>query len=151
MTREHRLDLALPPREVLAAVARVAEGWGAEWQAGINGGRLELPVVAGIRRGVLTTRLSVEPDGSGSSVSIAVEGSRFAVHRQAAAVLGLGAAGGLTVVLWPFFPGLAGVAPLGGLLAMAAWFLVASRLRSSGPEDFLELLAAAADETPPET
>ncbi len=33
------------------------------------------------------------------------------------------------------------VGPLAVVLALAAWFLVVSRLRTSGPNDFLELAA----------
>jgi hypothetical protein len=34
------------------------------------------------------------------------------------------------------------VAPFGAVLALGGWFLVISRLRTSGPEEFLEAVAA---------
>lgn len=139
--REHQIDLAAPPREALSAVAAAAERWGAAWRPGIDGGRLDLPVTAGVRRGVLSGELSVEPSASGSRLVLRVDESRYRVHWQAVLVLLFGAAGGIATLLWPFFPALLVFAPLGAVLAFAAWFMVASRLRSSGPEDFLSVVA----------
>lgn len=138
----HSVTSPLPPDEALAEVARVVEDWGGRWQPGIGGGRLELPVTAGLRRGVLAGRLAIARHPAGSRLSLEIEESRWQVHRSGVAVLLLGAAGALSVTLWPFFPALLGLAPLGGVLAFVAWFLIVSRLRSSGAEEFLEQLAA---------
>jgi uncharacterized membrane protein HdeD (DUF308 family) len=54
-------------------------------------------------------------------------------------------AGGLLTVLWPFFPRLLSVAPFGAVVALGGWFLVVSRLRTSGPDDFLKAVAAQAN------
>ncbi len=59
-------------------------------------------------------------------------------------------------MLVPFFPDLFQLLPFAVVLSLAAWFLVVSRLRSSGPEEFLgdlaDSLAAelAAEPTGPE-
>ena len=45
-------------------------------------------------------------------------------------------------MLWPFYPQLIAVAPFGALLALGGWFLVVSRLRTSGPDEFLDAVAA---------
>jgi hypothetical protein len=54
-------------------------------------------------------------------------------------------AGGLLTVLWPFFPRLLEIAPFGAVIALGGWFLVISRLRTSGPDEFLEAVAAQED------
>lgn len=141
--RGHSVTSPLAPPEALAAAGRLVEDWGGRWQPGIDGGRLELPVTAGLRRGVLAGRLAVARDPAGSRLVLEVEESRWELHRSAVAVLALGAAGALAVTLWPFFPGLLALAPVGGVLAFVAWFLVVSRLRTSGAHEFLEQLSAA--------
>ncbi|MEZ5330502.1 MAG: hypothetical protein R2991_00295 [Thermoanaerobaculia bacterium] len=133
----------LTPREALAEAARALEEWGGLWHPGIDGGRLELPVTAGLRRGVVTARLAAASERGGSRLDLEVESSRWEIHRSAVMVLLLGAAGALSVTLWPFFPALLSVAPVGGILAFVAWLLIVSRLRTSGPEEFLAGLAAA--------
>lgn len=137
----HAVTSSLAPHEALSEVARAVEDWGGRWQPGIDGGRLELPVTAGLRRGVLAGRLAVEGHPAGSRLSLEVEESRWELHRSAVVVLLLGAAGALSVTLWPFFPALLGLAPVGAILAFAAWFLIVSRLRTTGAEEFLEQLA----------
>ena len=57
-------------------------------------------------------------------------------------VLLLATAGGVLTVLWPFFPNLLAVAPFGAVIALGGWFLVITRLRTSGPDDFLEAVVA---------
>ena len=61
--------------------------------------------------------------------------------RNALAILVLGAAGGIAATLWPFYPPLLGIAPLAVVVALAAWILVASRLRTSTPNELLEIVA----------
>jgi uncharacterized membrane protein HdeD (DUF308 family) len=63
-------------------------------------------------------------------------------------ILLLSAFGAVLTFIWPFFPKLIAVAPFGALLALGGWFLVVSRLRSSGPEDFLAALAAKREPEP---
>ncbi len=141
MDGRHTVELETPPGAALTALAEAVEDWGGLWQPSIGGGRLELPVVAGLRRGQLSGHAAVEPHGKGSRVALTVETSRWSLHKPAVAILAVGAAGGLVGLLWPFFPALAHLAPLAAFFAFIAWFLVVSRLRTSGPRELLEGLA----------
>jgi hypothetical protein len=143
---EHRIDLDRPPAEALAAVAKAAEAWGADWQPGIDGGRLGLPLVAGIRHGLVQGRLEVERHGAGSRLAYRPEDAVFVVRTAPVAILAIAGAGGVMTVLWPFFPALLPLAPLGAILALSGWFLVVSRLSTSTPDDFLRLVAEVAGE-----
>jgi uncharacterized BrkB/YihY/UPF0761 family membrane protein len=147
--REHEIDLGEPPDLVMAAVARAAEAWGAELERQERGGLLHLPFVAGLRRGLVSGPLSVEAIPEGSRVIFRAEESRHYVHTASVAVLLLAGAGGLLTVLWPFFPQLLPVAPFGAIFALGGWFLVISRLRTSGPDEFLAAVAAEAGGAPP--
>lgn len=84
----------------------------------------------------------------GSEVELLVEETEYHLHRPAVAVLVVGAAGALIGLLWPLYPPLLALAPMGALLTFVAWLLVVSRLRSSGPIEFLELVAAPPAEDP---
>ena len=147
--REHEIDLGEPPDLVMAAVARAADAWGAEFERQEVGGLLHLPFVAGLRRGLVTGPVSVEKIPGGSRVVFRAEESRQYVHSASVAVLLLAAAGGILTILWPFYPKLLPVAPFGVLLALGGWFLVISRLRTSGPDEFLAAVAAEAGGAPP--
>jgi hypothetical protein len=146
----HTVELDAPPREALAALADAVEAWGGLWQGGIDGARVELPVVAGLRRGRLSGHVAVEPHGAGSRVAFTVEASRWSLHKPALAILGVGAAGGLVGLLWPWVPELAALAPLAAFFAFLAWFLVVARLRTSGPRELLDSLRTQAEERSPE-
>ena len=52
--------------------------------------------------------------------------------------------------LWPFFPRLLQLAPFGAVIALGGWFLVISRLRTSGPDEFLAMRAVEARMLGPE-
>ncbi len=147
--REHEIDLGEPPDLVMAAVARAADAWGAEFERQETGGRLHLPFVAGLRRGLVSGPLSVEPAPGGSRVVFREEESAQYVHTSSVAVLLIAAVGGVLTVLWPFYPKLLPVAPFGAILALGGWFLVVSRLRTSGPDEFLAAVAAEAGGAPP--
>ena len=143
---EHAIDLEIPPEEALAAVRRTAEDWGAELQAEGAGSQLHLPVVAGIRRGLVTGPVEVQPAQGGSRVVFRPEKSVYYVQTSAVMILLIAAAGGVLTFVWPFFPKLMPVAPFGALLALGGWFLVVSRLRTSGPDEFLAAVAMNAPE-----
>jgi hypothetical protein len=142
--REHAVELALGPEEALGALARCADGWGAEFTRDGDGGRLALPVTAGLRQGWVKGRVSVTGGGAGARLVLAVDEADYRLHPSAVGVLLLALAGGLAVVLWPFYPRLIVVAPLGAALALGAWLLVLSKLTTSGPEEFLAAVAAEA-------
>jgi hypothetical protein len=145
---EHSIVLGIPPEEALAALGQTAEDWGAEFQREGDSGRLHLPVVAGLRKGLLSGPVEVRPDPEGSRVVFRPETSVYHVQTQAVVVLLFSVAGALLTVLWPLFPRLLTVAPFGAVIALGGWYLVLSRLRTSGPDDFLE--AVATWEHPPD-
>lgn len=146
----HQIELDLPAEASLAAVAAVAAEWGARWEPDGWGGRLTLPVVAGLRRGKLIGRVHARAQGKGTRLSLDIDSERLTVNRPAVAVLAGGGAGGLAVALWPFWPPLLGLVPLGAVLALSAWFLVTSRLRHAGAAEFLQMIVDQAHQ-PAET
>ncbi|MEA2599680.1 MAG: hypothetical protein QOF89_672 [Acidobacteriota bacterium] len=142
---ERTIDLDMPPELALSALRQTVEDWGAELQPGGTGGKLHLPVVAGIRRGMVTGPVEVEKAEGGSRLIFRPEESIYYVQTPAVMILILSVAGALLTVLWPFYPQLMAVAPFGAIIALGGWFLVVSRLRTSGPDEFLAAVAA----TPP--
>lgn len=148
-TGEHRREIAAGADAALAAVDRAAEEWGAAWTRHGTGGELALPVLHGLRRGWVRAELTGEPAAGGrTALRLAVTERHEGVHVPAVVILLISAAGGLLVGAWPFFPRLLPLAPIGAILALGGWFLVVSRLRSSGPEEFLELVDRLAGEPP---
>lgn len=137
------LELARPVGAVRAAVAETAEAWDAAWSPGIDGGRIELPVVFGLRRGVVVGALELTRLGDERTrVVFAPESSRLHVERAAVAVLSFAAVPLVVTVAWPFWPVLFPLVPFAAVTGLVAWWLVISRLRSRGPEEFLAALAA---------
>lgn len=127
---------------MVAALSATAEDWGAEWAPAIGGGRLYLPVVAGLRRGVLDGEIAARPSGQGGTrLTLRGETSHWRVHRSAAAVLVLGALGALPVMLWPLSPDFLALAPVGLVFLFLAWFMVVSRLRTAGAAEFLDAVS----------
>jgi hypothetical protein len=142
---------------VLKAVERAAEDWGAGWQAGIAGGRLELPVSAGLRHGRMSARLDLEgalaregvregagEDGPRTRVVLRPERAEYHLWTPAVVILVVAVAGALLTVVWPFFPKLLPLAPFGAILGLSAWLLIVTRLQNRGPEEFLALVAGHA-------
>jgi hypothetical protein len=141
----HEIDLAGPPEAALAAAGRAAEAWGAEFEAAGRGGRLRLPVVSGLRRGLLTGPLTVEETPEGSRVVFQPEESIQTLQAGSVMLLLFAAAGAVLTILWPFYPALLPLSSFGAILALGGWFLVISRLRTSGPQEFLAMVAAEAE------
>jgi hypothetical protein len=139
---EHTIDLDMPPDRALSALRQTAEDWGAELQPGGSGGKLRLPVVAGIRRGLVSGPVEVQSAEGGSRLVFRPEESIYYVQTPAVMILILSVLGAALTVLWPFYPKLLAVAPFGALIALGGWFLVVSRLRTSGPDEFLAAVAA---------
>ncbi|HEY2740419.1 MAG TPA: hypothetical protein VGK45_18550, partial [Thermoanaerobaculia bacterium] len=142
---QHEIDLAGPPEAALEAVGRAADAWGAELERQGLGGRLRLPIVAGLRRGLLAGPLSVEETAKGSRVVFQPDESAQAVQMAPLLLLLLAGAGSVLTILWPFYPQLLPLAPFGAVVALGGWFLVISRLRTSGPQEFLAMVAAQAE------
>lgn len=148
--REHVLELDEKPRAAQRLLAEAAEDWGGAWQARGRGGRLRLPVMAGLRRGWVAGEVTVEEAGDGSRLRLRVEESMYRVDRASVAVLLLAAGGALVTVLLPLFPQLIRLVPVGIVLAVGAWLFIVARLRNSGPEEFFQDLAerSAAERQP---
>jgi hypothetical protein len=104
-------------------------------------------VVFGLRRGFAVGRVEIARLGGGSRLTWQLEESRLEVHRAAVAVLGFAAVPLLVTLAWPFHPPLLALAPFAAVMGLLAWWLVVSRLRNSGPEDFLA--AVVRGEPPP--
>ena len=160
---EHAIDLPQAPAAALRALGTAAEEWGADFApaaagsagaagsaegTGGAGGELRLPVVAGLRRGLLSGPVAVEPAGGGSRLVFRPVTQDYYVETSAVMLLSMAGAGALLAVAWPLFPPLLPVAPLGGVLAVGGWFLVLSRRRDLGPEEFLASVASHAGAEP---
>lgn len=143
---ETAIELPDPPEVVQEHLSKVAEGWGARLEPQSWGGRLVLPMVSGLRRGVVAGVLRITTAGDGARVVFRPEEQHLEVNRPAVAFLLLALAGATMTVIWPLFPRLLPAAPLGALFALGGWFLVISRLRNSGPQEFLETLAVMGEE-----
>ena len=146
---EHALTLEQRPDAALAALRRAAEDWGAELRKEETGLWLYLPVIHGLRRGLIAGPVQVEPAGDGSRVVFRPAESDLALQAAPVIVLLLAVAGAALAMLWPFFPRLLPVSPLGAILALGGWFLVLSRLRTSGAEEFLGMVGVEAEAGPP--
>ncbi|MEM7349472.1 MAG: hypothetical protein AAF657_01615 [Acidobacteriota bacterium] len=138
----HTVELPEDPITSQNLVAMAAKDWGGLWQTeDRQGGRLGLPVEAGLRRGWVAGRLNVEALDHGSRLTYRVDKSDYKVQKPAALVLAVAAGGASITVVAPVFPALWGLVPFGLLLSFGAWFFVVARLRNSGPEEFFEDLA----------
>ena len=129
-------------------LAEATVDWGGEWEDRADGGQVVLPVSAGLRRGLVEADASIEAAGEGCRVTLDVTASAYSLNWIAVAILVFGAAGGITLLLWPLFPELLGLAPIAAIVAFSSWFLVASRLRTSGIDDYLEALAVETEIEP---
>lgn len=136
-----QVELTLAPVAAANAIARTAESWGAEWAPSEGGGRMTLPVVFGLRRGILVGEITISATGPGSRIAWRQLESHLEVQRSSVAVLSIAAVPLLGVLGWPLWPPLLAFAPIAAVLGLLAWWLVVSRLRSSGPEDFLAALS----------
>lgn len=140
------IELPVPVDAALQAVEDAAEVWGAEWHRDGTGGSLVLPVTAGIRLGMIEGAVRGERQGDRSKLHFEVARTQYRVHVAALVVLLLGAAGALLTVVAPLVPPLLELLPIGGLLALLAWFLVVARFRSRNTADFFALVEQVAEE-----
>ncbi len=120
------------------ALDQSAMGWGAQWQRHGTGGRLELPVVAGLRRGQIVGSVSSSCQDGGVRLECAIEHQQYRLQGRELVVLLFGALGGLFIVLAPFLPDLFELIPIAGILLLLAWFLVVARVRHQGLADFFD-------------
>ena len=146
---EHTLTLEERPDAALAALRRAVDDWGAELRKEESDLWLYLPVVHGLRRGLIAGPVQVEPAADGARIVFRPEESDLMVQAAPVIVLLLAVAGAALAMLWPFFPQILPLAPFGAILALGGWFLVLSRLRTSGPEEFLGTVGVEAEAGPP--
>ncbi len=135
----HEVRIALTLAELPDALAEAAEAWGAEWSADAadrDGGRLVLPVVFGLRRGVLVGRVDFAPAGDGARLTWQLEESHLELQRASVAILAFTILALLPALAWPFNPRLFALLPFAAVMALLSWWLVLSRLETSGPEEF---------------
>ena len=118
----------------------------AEWHRSGTGGRLTLPLSAGLRHGLATGDLTSDSRGSKTRIDLELHPFEYHLHRPAAYVLLIGALGAVAMVLVPIFPALVGFVPLGFLALLLAWFLVLSQIKNRSPEDFLSVVCEIAEE-----
>jgi len=124
---------------------------GREWQARPGGGHLRLPVVLGLRRGVMEGEVEIEPLAERCRLTWRLGQSRLHLHRASVGVLAIAAIAALGTLAWPYYPVLLQALPAALLIAFAAWWLVITRLRTSGPQEFLEQLKEPAPQAEPDS
>jgi hypothetical protein len=135
--RVYRLRSPHPAEAVLAACVAAIDGWGGEWTARDGGGELRLPVQAGLRRGLASGRATASRSGGGCELALEIAGTTWWLDRSAVLLLTTAALAAAALVLWPFFPALAKLAPLGLVLGAGAWLVILARLRHEGPAELL--------------
>lgn len=138
--KPYEMELDSSTRECLRELGNLAEDWGAEWQEEGRGGRLTLPVLAGVRRGLLSGHVRVEARKEGSRLTFQPQEEFYRVQRPVVVFLLLALCGALAILAAPLFPVLVPLLPLSALLMLAAWLFIVSSLRNSGPEEFFESL-----------
>jgi len=147
VSRSHELELGSRPETVAGGISEAAESTGAEWSPTPEGGRLSLPVVYGLRRGKVVVRVELSPLGEQRTrLAWSVEESHLAVERSAVAVLSIAVVPLVVTIAWPFWPALFPLVPIAAIFGLIAWWLVISRLRTHGPEEFFAALAASESE-----
>jgi Flp pilus assembly protein TadB len=104
-------------------------------------------VVFGLRRGFAVGRVEIARLGGGSRLTWELEESRLEIHRAAVAVLSFAAVPLVATLAWPLHPPLLALAPFAAVMGLLAWWLVVSRLRNSGPEDFLAAVVPVEPQT----
>ena len=73
-----------------------------------------------------------------------LEESHLEVQRASVAVLLLAVCALLPALAWPFQPRLLALLPFAAVMGLLAWWLVVSRLETSGPEEFFATIGEAA-------
>lgn len=141
MNSQYRIELPSSSASSLRALAEEAAAWGGDWRPeGPTRGRLELPVLAGVRYGRVAGEVTVEESESGSVVTFRVDQSHYRLQKPSVLFLLLGGFGSLLCLVAPFVPALRPAIPIGILLGVAAYLFIVTKLTNSGPEEFFEEL-----------
>lgn len=147
----HEIEIADDPSRSLELLSRRASSWGAHWRPdGKRAGHLELPVLAGLRRGWVEGPVTVARSKAGSRLTFRVERSVYRLETLSVVILATAGAGALVFLIAPFVPAMRPMMPVGFILTIAAWLFIVARLRNSGPDEFFEWLAEEAGGEPPD-
>lgn len=140
----HVAEIGRAPLWVFAQLARQAEAWGGSFDE--KKGRLELPVLAGLRHGLVIAEVEALAQRGGSKVRLKILESHYQLDRGGTFALAIAAPAAVAALALPFFPRFWPLLPPALVLTLAAWLFIVARLRTSSVEDFLgELAKAAAD------
>lgn len=149
--REREIEVPLDPDGALDKLEAAAEAWGAEWHRRGTGGRLGVPVAAGLRSGWLESEVRTERSHGGTRVCFFAEKESYHLQASAVFVLILGAVCGLFLVVAPLLEKLVALAPIALLFVVLAWLLVASRLKNRSIDDYFDLFYGMATSHEPDT
>lgn len=140
------IELELPREAAIEALRAAVEAWEGEWtELAPDRGRLALPVVFGLRRGVEWGTVEIVRLGDERSRLVwTLDESRLHLHRGAVAILLFAALPLVAAVVSPFHPPLFAIVPFAAVTGLLAWWVVISRLRTRGPHEFFESLGAPA-------
>jgi hypothetical protein len=144
----HVAELGRAPLWVFSRLARLAEAWGGSFDE--KKGRLELPVLAGLRHGLVIAEVEALAQRDGTKLRLKILESHYQLDRGGTFALLIAAPAALAALVLPFFPRFWPLLPPALVLTLAAWFFVVARLRTSGIEDFLGELRKAAESAEPE-
>ncbi|HEV8632208.1 MAG TPA: hypothetical protein VGV61_17975, partial [Thermoanaerobaculia bacterium] len=131
-----------------AALGTAVTDWGGEWTSHGTSGDLRLPVRAGLRHGLLRGRATATGAVGGCELAVEIVEAEWELQRSAVMLLLTAAVTGLAGVLWPFFPPLAPLVPLGLVLGASAWLVILARLENRGPAELLVDVEAALEAAP---
>lgn len=141
------IDLRLQIPASLKLLKGLAETWGGGWKGeGLSGGRLVIPVLAGLRRGYVGFAVSADGSAQGTRLQFVEEESDLTVHKPTLVILLIAAAAALTCLLVPFVPRLLPLLPPSIVISLATWMFIVARLRNSGLDEFLADLKDEATE-----
>lgn len=141
-------EIGRAPLWVFTRLEELAENWGGSFEA--KKGRLELPLQAGLRSGVVLAEVEALVSREGSKLRIKILEEHYLLDRVATGSLGIAAVAAIATLVLPFFPRAWVLLPPALVIAIASWLFIVARLKSRGLEDFLEELAKAATEPDPE-
>ena len=141
-------EVGRAPLWVFARLEELAENWGGSFEA--KKGRLELPVQAGLRSGVVIAEVEALVSREGSKLRIKILEEHYLLDRVATGSLGIAAVAAIATLVLPFFPRAWVLLPPALVIAIASWLFIVARLKSRGLEDFLDELAKPATDPDPE-
>lgn len=147
--RVHVTEIGRAPLWVFGRMGELAEAWGGSFD--VKTGRLELPVSAGLRHGLVVAEVEALAQRDGSKVRLKQVASQYRLDRGSTFALAVAAMAALAALVLPFFPRFWPLLPPALVLTLAAWLFIVARLRTSSVEDFLGELNKAAAEPEVET